>query len=414
MCDELPHSFLRRKVSFHKLSHLHKLLPGVSPLPSLPDGFWRLDRGDAGSMCAMMATTLAIWAIMFTLRGRFSIACYWDGPNYLYAALTLYHIPPENPWTIYFRYPPSYFACHMPGYPLLIRLLAELTIHRFVIAAHLSILLTSILLCYAFRRLLIAYDAVRSPVWSAVLLSIIPLRFVIYHNVCASEPLFLCYCYFAFIFLRVNRLLPLFLCICGACVTRVEGLVLWGTVGLVYLLRVDIIRAAVIAGALIAPAAVLRFHAKRFGDWLAYLHFNQGHNGLLRWPPFHDIVKHGRRSDDVKFHYSTLYLFVPFAIGTILVFGAAVPLGIFAAVYVVFSASLFHIDLYRYALPGYVFAVLVGFDELWASAAFKKAAIWLVPIYMALVGKYSIGQLRSNIAPDWFLKSVLSAPIAYS
>lgn len=46
----------------------------------------------------------------------------WGGPNDLYAGATLYDIRPYNPWTPHFRFPESYFACHLPGDPLVIRL----------------------------------------------------------------------------------------------------------------------------------------------------------------------------------------------------------------------------------------------------------------------------------------------------
>jgi hypothetical protein len=39
----------------------------------------------------------------------------------------------------------------------------------------------------------------------------------------ASEPLFLLFCYFSFIFFRVNRIRPLILAICGACWIRIEA-----------------------------------------------------------------------------------------------------------------------------------------------------------------------------------------------
>jgi hypothetical protein len=301
----------------------------------------------------------------------------------------------------------------MPGFPLAIRAASTILLNSFLPGTHLAIMAISLLLVYVFRRVLWIYNAVSDPVHTSLLLSILPMRLVLYHTVGASEPLFLVYCYLAFIFVRVNRTLPLVLSLCGAMITRVEGLAMWGTVGLTLLLRADLRRATAVGFALGAPAAVLAFHRLRFGDWRAYWRFNQGHNGLLAWPPFREVVGDARASGDVPYQMSALTLFAVFGIGVVCVFHASVPFGIFSTVYVAFVSLLFHLDLFRYALPGYIFAIFVGFDEVWASKEFARAAKWIIPGYVAVMGVYAVGQLRTNAAAPWFTEWALKASVAY-
>jgi hypothetical protein len=384
-------------------------LPGLAPVKDFPPHFWRPDLGDAIALGATFLVTAVISAWSFHERGRLSIISYWDGPNYIYAGITLYNIPPDNPWTRSFRYPPSYFACHLPGFPLTIRLFSTICFFNYRIGAHLAIIVNSLACVYAFRRLLWIYNAVADPVHSACLLSVIPLRYVIYHTVGASEPLYLCYCYLSFIFLKTNRLVPLLLAIVGAWITRIEGLALWGTIGLCYCLRFDIPRAIVVSFGLIAPLGIMYMHHLRFGNWNAYISFNQGHNGLIQWPMFHELVYNCQHSHDLLYTLSALTLYLPFIIGTVLLFTVSVPFGIFSTVYVVLVSLLFHLDLYRYALSGGIFAILIGFDEIWSSKEFKKAMPWFFPAYLIVAVWYAVHQIHSNVAPPWFVTTVLNS-----
>jgi hypothetical protein len=361
----------------------------------------------------MFSVTVFLWLVAMGFLGRFAIIAYWDGPNYIYAAMTLYRIPRNSPITRSPAFQPSYFACHLPGFPLAIRLAGTLLLSHFGLGMHLAILFSSMALTYVFRRLLILYNASHNPVRSSILLAFIPIRFVIYHTVGASEPLFLVYCFLAFIFFRVNLIWPLVLSMAGAMITRIEGLALLGTIGLCYCLRFDILRAVLVGLTISAPAALLAFHHLRFGDWLTYYRVNQGRNKLLSWPPFREVLWFARNSDDVNFHLSALGLFVLFAVGVVLVIPVSFPFAVFSIVYVVFVSVLFHMHIYRYALPGYVFAVFVGFDEVWASKAFARAWMWIGPGYLAVMVWYAVGQIGSNAASSWFVQTVLNAPVAY-
>jgi len=107
---------------------------------------------------------------------------YLDGQNYVYAAKTFYKIPPNNPWTLYFNFPPYYFACHLPGYPLVIKFFSIIFFNCYYVGNVLAIVFCSILSIYVFRRLLIVYKCVKNITFTCTLFLIIPLRMFLYRK----------------------------------------------------------------------------------------------------------------------------------------------------------------------------------------------------------------------------------------
>jgi hypothetical protein len=391
---------------FKSITHKTKRLPGISPVP-FPRNFWHFDRFDFLSVFLMSSVTIFFWIVNIQRRGSLAIVSYWDGPNYIYSALTLYKIRQNNPWSIYFRVPPTYFACHLPGFPFAIRLFRNFFRQDVVAGTHFAILVISGLLPYTFRRLLRIFEIGHDHVLNACMLSIFPVRLALYHSVAASEPLFLVFCWLAFIFFKTDRLIFLYFSIFGACWTRIEGLAVWGTIGLCYLFRVDFLGATVVGCALLAPISLALFHQWRFKDWKAYFTFNHGTVKLIRWPPFLLLTNTAFASPDLVDHQGSLVIFPVFLIGTALLFPVCVPFAIFTTVYLCYCSLLWHLDVYRYALPGYIFAVVIGFNDVWSSRGFKIMSIALVPLYFSLFMWYGIGQLESNCADEDFMNMVL-------
>jgi hypothetical protein len=244
------------------------------------------------------------------------------------------------------------------------------------------------------------YDAVKDPGFTALLLAFVPFRFVVLQATVSSEPLFLCYVHLAFIFLKTNRTTPLFLSIAGACVTRFEGLALWGTVGLCYCLRLDFFRAAVIGMDLLAVAAVCGLHRLRFGDWAAFWRYSRGPNCPFDWP---DMVG---KSDS-----PALPLFAVFGVGSALLAPVALPFALFAVAYFAFAASVRFADVWRYAAPGYVFALLVGLDGVWASAPARRALRVIALPTGAAVLWCAVAQIAANAARPKFMRAVFGAEV---
>jgi hypothetical protein len=196
----------------------------LAPTSKVPDSFWAVDFQDLKCFAAMLGSTFAVWLGVLMTGPFASIVCYWDGPNYVYAAITLYNIPNDNPWGQAFHYEPSYFACHLPGFPLLIRLWGFFTVGNYYLADLLAILTSALLMSYSFRRLLVAYRCVANPTYTTILLALIPMRLVIYHSVGASEPLFIAEICFALVFFKLDSFTGTLLSVWAACITRIEGM----------------------------------------------------------------------------------------------------------------------------------------------------------------------------------------------
>ena len=160
----------------------------LSRIPHYAAGAESADAAEQAATLVMLASTVALWVPY--LRGD-QLFRYWDGPLYLYVARVLYDVPAAHPFVVY-DLPPMYFASHLPLYPMLIRGLSAVTGGHLPAAMMLATLATSVLAAVLFYEVLRQWDLVRSPLWTAVLFSFLPPRWLIYHSVGATEPLFFC------------------------------------------------------------------------------------------------------------------------------------------------------------------------------------------------------------------------------
>jgi hypothetical protein len=156
--------------------------------------------------------------------------------------------------------------------------------------------------------------------------------------------------------------------------------------------------------ALVAPAGVLWLHQWRFGTYLAYFNFNLRGMRLIKWPPFHKIGEEDG--------WPTMYLLIVFFTAVLALWNVAFPLAVFSSVYFLYCSVLNHTDIYRYALPGYSLALLIGLDMLWSHPQFKENAPLIGACYAIGVVPYIIINLATNRADDEWVISVMSRPIS--
>jgi hypothetical protein len=379
----------------------------LQPTSQSVASFWRFERADLLCFAAMFGSTLGFWLAVFFSGDFSSILCYWDGPNYIYAAITLYHIPDDNPWTELFGYDPSYFACHFPGFPLVIRFFAFLSLGNYYCGVLLAFVFSGLFLTYSFRRLLIAYHCCSDPTFTTLLLSVFPMRLVIYHSVGASEPLFIALVCLALTLYKFGHQHSLLLAIWLASITRIEGMALGPTFALCYLLSGKLVECSKMGVAFLAPVAMLLMHKALFDNPLAYLEFNSGHQGLIGWPPFPDISGIAASDQKVLRLHSFLDFYGLYVIGIAIVLTKAGPIGLFALIHIAYVGLIRHLDVYRYALPAGVFAVLIGFDSIWGHPWGRTALLCIFPLYAIELVVYVVGQLRSNRCSDEFLQKVM-------
>ena len=386
-----------------------EILKPVKP----PKSFWHLNSEDLRPIGLMLFSIVAIWVFCAIFSTPTAPMDYWDGPNYLYAAITLYNIPKNNPWTIYFSYPQSYFACHLPGYPILIRIISTFVFNCFQFGYIITIILVPLLFVYVFRRLLIIYKCVKDPTWSATLLAIFPIRFVIYHSTGASEPLFMLLIALGMIFFKIEKPLQLCLCICGCCITRVEGIIVWGTFGLCYLLRFDIKKAFYVGCCLISFGLLILFHYIKFGEYDAYLKFNQGQQRIISRRFFDEMRFSPKWGWSPLQFESIIPLYIPFFFGIFLCYTNHLPYAILGTAYFIFISILNHLDIYRYALPGFLPTLIIGFDSLFSSKQFRIMSPIIISLILSFEVFYATNQINCNRAPDFFMADVYKEPTHY-
>lgn len=316
----------------------------------------------------------------------------------------------DNPWTVAFRgaYQPSYFACHLPGFPVIIRLFSYITFGNYVYADILAIIFSSLLLVYAYRRLLIAYDCVQDPTFSTMMISCFPIRLSIYHSIGASEPLFVAYVCFAFIFYKFDKYLFMIFAVWGGCFTRIEGMAIGATIGFCYLIRFRLVKAIGMFSTFISTAALLLLHHVKFGDYLAYIHFNSGNQKLIRWPPFNEVL-YGSRGNNLHQVHSFIDYYFPALIGTLAILPVAAPVSFFSLLYLVYVSFLYHLDLVRYSIPSTIFAFIIGYDSLISNFIGNLSLKILFPFYYLFICTYAAGQIHSNRCGSYFFNMVLNA-----
>ncbi len=318
---------------------------------------------------AMLGSSLLVYLLF--LREFDQVLRFWDGPHYLYLAKTLYAVPEAHPFTPY-GLPPGYFASHLPLYPLLIRLLALPLFGDYRAALIVATLATAVGSALLFHQLLREYEAVASATWTAVWFCFVPTRWLLYHSVGATEPLFFCCLFAALIALRRGRPGWVAFFVSLATLTRISGVLLVGGFALAYLLRRDWRRAAAMVFGLAGIGLVFLFHQLQYGDFLAYARWNIEDQGIVATFPLAGLARalaagNARGAD--------LY------IGTQLVYGVGLlalwrkQRDLFAVSLAIYCFLLFvvHRDVTRYYLAIAPFALLVGYDAVLAQRASRAA-----------------------------------------
>jgi hypothetical protein len=148
-----------------------------------------------------------------------------------------------------------------------------------------------------------------------------------------------------------------------------------------------------------------------FGDFLAYVKFNQKRQKLIEWPPFNELRPWHISGSGVNYIHSFLDLYGVYIFETLLVLPVAGPIGVFCGLWVGYLGLLRHMDVFRYALPGAVFGTIVGLDKLWSHRFGYAAVLCLAPVYLVEMVVYSVGQINSNRCSGGFMRDVLDSAL---
>ncbi len=318
---------------------------------------------------------------------------FWDGPNYLTVAKTLYDIGPDNPLLAYV-YHPSFFASYLPLYPFLVRAFSAFGYQPALLFVSVAATVATVLLFYRLAR---DVWKLPSPAFLSLVFLFLPPRWLLYRSTGATEALYLALTIASVFFFEKGKTGRASVAAGLAALTRISGLMIAPAYALLLLRRK---RYRSLAWLALIPAGLLLyflFCAVRFGDFFAY--FSPHGEKIQALFPFGFLPFLFREGlyHQAEFH---ILLALAYAIGISRLRGLPT----------LFSYCLFEFLLHvflstedwsRYFLAMAPFALIVGFRDLLVTRAFR----WIFPPYVLLAFVYAWGVIPLNgCRPDIYLR----------
>lgn len=354
-------------------------------------------RGQALSLvvCSLLPTALLY---LQHLDDFSAIIRYWDGPNYIEVAKTLYDVPEDHPF-VEEDTTPAYFACHLPLYPVLIRLFAPL--FGYPGAMLFVTVVSAALATLAFWRLLVAFECVANPWFSALVFTILPARWIIYKSVGATEPLFLLCLFTSLIAYKKDRFGLALVCAGLGSLTRIVG------VFMAFAYFVDLVRTRRwsripwLACIGLPVLLTFTFYHFQYGDFWAYLSWNS--ELLGPWP----MTLFGTIEGDHMPHSNELFfiLYCVYGLGVVLLWQQRL-LFVYTATYYVFTLFVQHEDIARYFLSMAHVALIVGYDRIFGTPQFRA----LAPVVLLLGVAHTRELIPANTASPEMYERLLKQP----
>jgi hypothetical protein len=342
-------------------------------------------------LAAAVAGSFLVYAPFLT--DMTTVYRFWDGPNYLTIARTLYDVRPDNPLLAYV-YEPRYFLVHLPVYPLLVRTLS-------IVGYQQALLLVSILATCAatvlFYRLCRDVWKVASPGFLTLVFLFLPPRWLLYRSTGSTEAVYMAFTLTAIFFFERSKVGRASAAGVLATLTRISGLMIVPAFAVVLLRRRRWKELAWLALIPAALAAYFFFGAAQTGNFLEY--FSQHGEKMAAFRPFGFLPELFGKGlyHQAEFH---ILLALVYAVGTS-------RLRAFPTIfwYCVFELGL-HVfisteDWSRYFLAMAPFALVVGFREVIDTKAFR----WIFPPYVIAALVYAWGVIPLNgCRPDIYLR----------
>jgi Gpi18-like mannosyltransferase len=336
--------------------------------------------------------------IFFLNRNDLSVIFrYWDGPNYIEVAKTLYKVPVDHPFTPYGT-TPAYFACHLPLYPLLIRIFSFMT---YPVSMIFVTLLTAALATIAFYYFLLEYDCVKSPFYSALISTFLPARWLIYKSIGASEALFILLVLLSLIAYKRNKLpwAMVFASLSG--ITRITG-ILFALIYFIEFIRTKNYKAIPLLAIIGVPLLLtFTYYQVQYNDFFAYFSWN---SKLIHSNPLDIYYAYTGNGDT---HSSELYFlfYAIYGLGALLLWQYPVVFT-YSMVFYCFNLFIFHEDLSRYFLCITPFALIVAYDKVLNTPQFKLFSIFV--LYLGII--YAGQMLHFNVVDNNVYTKLLMQP----
>jgi hypothetical protein len=326
---------------------------------------------------------LATLAVYIPYLGSMDVIYrYWDGPLYMYVAKTLYSIPAVTP----FNLPDYYYACHLALYPLLIR---AFSFAGYDVSMVFVTIAASTVATVLFYQLLREFKYSVNPFWASVVFIFFPSRWLLYHSVGATEPLFIMliiaslYCY------KKDRYFLSFTLAGLASITKIFGILMFGSYLLLLLYEKKyryLPYLAIIPAFIAANFLVYQF---TYNDFFAYFKWN---GSYMKTTPFMEFWEPAAKGDTNE---AELFMgfYIIYIVGALRLWKHPA-LASFSLVYLGFMAFVQHPDVSRYLLPVAPFALIVAFDDIIS----RKEFMLVFPLIVIFGYMYCWGIIPTNLA----------------
>lgn len=338
-----------------------------------------------------------------------NVYAYWDGPPYMVVAKSFYNLR-DPVMTVFSKLEPGYYAAHFPAYPATIRAFSY--VFGYPVGMLAATIAATSLALWVFYLLLKDLGLADKALWLGTLFLFIPPRWLIYHSVGASEPLFILAFLSFILFVRRRRYWLAGIAGAVAVLTRSPavlflvayvGLTLWEywkaspRPSLWGLFRSRLLP---MAPFVIAPLLLFLFYQRQYGDFFAYFH--SGDNIHLTGAPFASIWPSIIENNWAE---SNLWIYLLNAAGIFALWSRGYrDLAVFAGVFYAPLVFVAHHDLGRYMMPIFPLSLLIAFEGLVTRREFKLAMLLIIPaIYI-----YTWSGVQGNQAPQEEMQHLLS------
>jgi Gpi18-like mannosyltransferase len=318
----------------------------------------------------------------------------------MYVASTLYSIPAASPMHA-LSLPDFYYACHLAVLPLLIRSFSFLGYDwsmLFVSAA------ASTIATVIFYHLVKDFKYSVNPFWASIVFIFFPCRWLLYHSVGATEPVFILlviaslYCY------KKDSYALAFLLAGLASATRIFGILLFVSYAATLIWQR---KYRYLPLTLIIPACILLnflIYQFAYGDFFAYFKYNGSFVSIAElalpfsaaitlpvpvpFPMFLTNVLPGKTNDMELF----IAIYVLYLLGTLRLWKHK-ELFFYSAVFVGAILFIGHPDISRYLLPAAPFALILAFDDIIS----RKEFMLVFPLIIVMGYLYCWGLIPTNL-----------------
>ena len=346
---------------------------------------WSRDRASSVATQAALCIAAIVGSLLVYLPYRHDMSpvyAFWDGPSYLMIAHDLYEVRPGNPLAPD-RTKPPYYASHLPGYPLLVRVLSFVGYQRALLAGSVLPAIAAVLLFYRLAR---DVWKLPSPGFLSLVFLFLPPHWVLYRSVGATESLFIALVLASIFFFEKKQLGMASIAAGLASFTRFSGLLILPAYAYL-ILRTPGRRRSLLWLAVIPVGVTLYFlyFIARFGDALQPIERNlELFSSLV---PFWDVTRINSWPAGQASEFYILLTLV-YAIGTLRLWKKYPVAFAYCGLQMLFCLFLSGADWARLYLAMAPFALILGFHDLLNTRAFR----WAFPVF-ALLSVYWAGKI---------------------